>query len=107
MSVLWVLVVLVVGGVVGGQWRPVYTGVIESTVALVPAASLHHEVSAHRPLGHVCQRGNTQQRHNHRTRTNLPTTTGSYVLMCIKLYFTYLNFISIAKPLNTLLLHNS
>lgn len=50
---LWVLVMLVVSGVVGGQWWSVYAGVIESTVALISAASLHHEVATHRPLGHV------------------------------------------------------
>lgn len=50
---LWVLVVLVVSGVVGGQRGSVYPGVVEGTVALVPAASLHHEVTTHRPLGHV------------------------------------------------------
>lgn len=50
---LWVLVVLVVSGVVGGQWWSVYPRVVEGTVALVPAASLHHEVTTHRPLGHV------------------------------------------------------
>lgn len=53
MSVLQVLVVLVVSGVVGGQRWSVHTGVVESTVALVPAASLHHEVTTHGPLGHV------------------------------------------------------
>lgn len=52
-SVLWVLIVLVVSGVVGGQWWSIHTRVVESTVALIPAASLHHEVTTHRPLGHV------------------------------------------------------
>ena len=60
-SVLRVLVVLVVGGVVWGQWGSVDTRVVESTVALVPAAALHHEVTTHRPLGHVC-REETEQR---------------------------------------------
>lgn len=50
---LWVLVVLVVSGVVGRQRWSIYAGVVESTVALVPAASLHHEVTTHRPFGHV------------------------------------------------------
>lgn len=52
-SVLGVLVVLVVGRVVGGQRGPVDPGVVERTVTLVPTASLHHEVTTHRPLGHV------------------------------------------------------
>lgn len=48
-----VLRVLVVSRVVRRQWWPVYSGVVESTVALIPAASLHHKVATHRPLGHV------------------------------------------------------
>lgn len=55
-SMLWVLVVLVVlvvGRMVRGQWRSVYPRVVKGTVAFVPAASLHHEVTTHRPLGHV------------------------------------------------------
>lgn len=52
-SVLWVLVVLVVSRVVGGQWWSVYPRVVEGTITLVPAASLHHKVTTHRPLGHV------------------------------------------------------
>lgn len=54
-SMLRVLVVLVVSRVVGGQWWPVYARVIKRTVTLISAASLHHEVATHRPLGHVCQ----------------------------------------------------
>lgn len=49
-SMLWVLIVR---RVVGGQWWTVYARMVESTVALIPAASLHHEVTTHRPLGHV------------------------------------------------------
>lgn len=48
-----VVVVLVVGGVVGGQWRTVDAGVVESTVALITAVSFHHEMATHRPFGHV------------------------------------------------------
>lgn len=44
---------LVVSGVVGGQWWSIYTRMVESTVALVPTASLHHEVTTHRPFRHV------------------------------------------------------
>ncbi len=61
-SMLRVLVVLVVSRVVGGQWGSVYPRVVEGTVALVPAASFHHEVTTHRPLGHVWH---TEQNENH------------------------------------------
>lgn len=66
MSVLWVLVV---SGVVGWQRGSVYPRVIESTVTLVPAASLHHEVTTHGPLGHVCQE-EMEHSYNHATHTS-------------------------------------
>lgn len=50
---LWVLVALIVSGVVWGQWRPVYTRVVEGTAAFIPTASLHHKVTTHRSIGHV------------------------------------------------------
>lgn len=53
MSVLWVLVALVVSGVVGRQRRPVDARVVEGTAAFVPAAALHHEVTAHGSAGHI------------------------------------------------------
>lgn len=45
-----VLLVLVVSLVAGGQRWSVNTRVVESTVTLISAASLHHEVTTHRPL---------------------------------------------------------
>lgn len=47
------LLVLVVGGVVGGERRSVHAGVVKSTVAFISADSLHHEMATHRSLGHV------------------------------------------------------
>ena len=49
----WVLCVRL--SVLGGQWWPVNPRVIEGAVVLVSAVALHHEVSTHGPLGHVCE----------------------------------------------------
>lgn len=50
-----VLAVLLVCRMVWGQRWSVDPRMVESTVVLVPAAPLHHEVTAQRPFGHVCR----------------------------------------------------
>lgn len=55
-----VLAVLLVCRVVWGQRRSVDAGMVKSTVVLIPAAALHHEVATQRPFGHVWKREDTK-----------------------------------------------
>lgn len=70
-SMLRVLVVLVVGWVVGWQRWSIYARMVESAVVLVPAASLHHEVTTHGSLGHVWEEETMALRSQHTSRGSI------------------------------------
>lgn len=50
---------------------------VESTVALVPAAALHHKMATHGPVGHVCETHTQKGKPPHRNQKPHLTVRGS------------------------------